>query len=199
MQLKAIHPYVLQALNKHEYTLGQQVEISAQSFNIADSEDLWLVDGEQNVIADISIQPSLSVNIKRARIDYIYSDSEVPCVSLMLQRRFLCRSHPYIYLLSFASEIAKARQNGVLIRDSIQEEGFIHASPYFQLNRIANKYYREVVQPCIVKVDPQKVNAKIKWEPAKGGLYPHIYGELNMNAVVEISSINLNADGFFSF
>jgi uncharacterized protein (DUF952 family) len=39
------------------------------------------------------------------------------------------------------------------------------------------------------------VKAEIRWEPATGGLYPHIYGPLNLGAVVRVTRILTDSDG----
>ena len=55
-----------------------------------------------------------------------------------------------------------------------------------------------IVGPVVVLVvQTDKVDAPVKWEPATGGLYPHIYGPLNMNAVTSVVSVEPNADGVF--
>ena len=104
---------------------------------------------------------------------------------------------PYIYLLSSKAEYEQARTDGKLVRDSIASEGFIHASPKNQLTRIANKYYKATEQPLVVVVDKLFIKPEVKWERATGGLYPHIYGAMNVNAIIKIIPIALADDGDF--
>jgi len=104
----------------------------------------------------------------------------------------------YIYLLSSEKEYQQALNKGVLIRDSIASEGFIHASPKNQLTRVANKYYKDTIKPLILVVDTQKVSVEVKWESAAGSLYPHIYGPLNADAIIESQPIALNDEGEFN-
>lgn len=106
-------------------------------------------------------------------------------------------SDPYIYLLSSEQEYNNALKQGYLIRESIEEEGFIHASPKEQLTRVANKYYKNTVKPLILVVDKSKITAELKWEPAAGSLYPHIYGSLNADAIIKKQEIALNKNGEF--
>jgi len=105
---------------------------------------------------------------------------------------------PFIYLLSSEKEYKQALSKGVFVRDSIQEEGFIHASPKNQLTRVANKYYKETINPLILVVDVKKVSVEVKWEPAAGSFYPHIYGALNTDAIIEFQPIALNEMGEFN-
>jgi uncharacterized protein (DUF952 family) len=104
---------------------------------------------------------------------------------------------PFIYLLSSQAEYQQAKLTGVLKRDSLQSEGFIHAAPQSQLNRLANKYHKNTEQPLILRVDKKLIVAEVKWEPATGGLYPHIYGTMNMDAVVDVKAIAVNSEGVF--
>ncbi|MCM8535321.1 MAG: DUF952 domain-containing protein [Lentisphaeraceae bacterium] len=106
-------------------------------------------------------------------------------------------SDKFIYLLSSNKEYDEAKELGFLFRESLKLEGFIHASSKDQLNRVANKYYKETVKPLVIIVEQNAVSPEVKWETAAGSLYPHIYGPLNMNAVSEVIPISLNSDGIY--
>ena len=49
-------------------------------------------------------------------------------------------------------------------------------------------------------IDPDKVEAEIIYENLEGGeqLFPHIYGELNVDAVVKVAQFEPDAEGYFS-
>ncbi|MCM8530518.1 MAG: DUF952 domain-containing protein [Lentisphaeraceae bacterium] len=106
-------------------------------------------------------------------------------------------SDKFIYLLSSRKEYDEAKDIGFLFRESLKIEGFIHASPKEQLNRVANKYYKETIKPLVIVVEQEKVSPEVKWESAAGSLYPHIYGPLNMDATVKDIPISLNSDGLY--
>ena len=105
---------------------------------------------------------------------------------------------PYIYLLSSEHEYNNALLKGLFVRESIETEGFIHASPKNQLTRVANKYYKDTVKPLILVVETKKINVEVKWETAAGSLYPHIYGALNTDAIIRFEEISLNENGEFN-
>jgi uncharacterized protein (DUF952 family) len=107
-------------------------------------------------------------------------------------------THKYIYLLSSSDDYQAALKEGHLQRDSLETEGFIHASPKDQLTRVANKYYKQVKKPLVLVVAVDKITPEVKWEPAAGSLYPHIYGALNMDAVVNALPTSLQDNGDFS-
>ena len=104
---------------------------------------------------------------------------------------------PCIYLLMTAPEIESARLSGTWSPASLPTEGFIHASPFEQLERVANKYYRQKSNVQIVCVQVDRLTSELRWEPAAGSLYPHIYGPLNFEAVVRVLPTERNADGTF--
>jgi uncharacterized protein (DUF952 family) len=90
-------------------------------------------------------------------------------------------------------------QQGMYQPESLETEGFIHASPANQLTRVANKYYRQHAELCMLAVAPARVQAEVKWETiANGDIYPHIYGPLNMDAVVSMTHITRLPDGAYN-
>jgi uncharacterized protein (DUF952 family) len=105
------------------------------------------------------------------------------------------RSDPYFYLLESAENLEAAFAAGTLVRDDLKNEGFIHASPADQLTRVANKFYRQVKNLRCAVVEKAKVRSEVKYEPATGGLYPHVYGPLNMDAVVRVIELTPDAAG----
>ncbi|MFT3770846.1 MAG: DUF952 domain-containing protein [Minicystis sp.] len=101
----------------------------------------------------------------------------------------------YIYVLIPVLEYEAAVAKGHYRPESVDTEGFIHASPADQLTRVANKHYAHKQDVRLLYVDPRRVTAEIRWEPATGGLYPHIYGALNLDAVVRIRRVQADSDG----
>lgn len=102
-----------------------------------------------------------------------------------------------IYLLMTRSEIDAARQQGQWVSASFATEGFIHASPHEQLVRVANKHYREKVDVSVVGVRIDQLKSELRWEPAAGSLYPHLYGPLNWDAVDQILPTQREPNGDF--
>lgn len=94
-----------------------------------------------------------------------------------------------IYILIAADDLSLAEQAGSYRAASLAVEGFIHASPRNQLGRVANKYYSAAADLRVLHIDPSLVAAEIRWEPATGSVYPHIYGPLNMDAVVKTTAV----------
>src|SRR5688500_8707132 len=105
------------------------------------------------------------------------------------------RTDPYFYLLASAANLEAALAAGSLERDDLKNEGFIHAAPAEQLTRVAKKLYRQVKNLRCAVVERAKVRSEVKYESATGGLYPHIYGPLNMDAVVRVIALTPDAEG----
>ena len=92
-----------------------------------------------------------------------------------------------IFVFVSAADWDEACRAGYYRSASLATEGFVHASPREQLVRVANKFYAQVSDLRLLEIDTGKVAAEIRWEPATGGLYPHIYGPLNVDAVVSVT------------
>lgn len=101
----------------------------------------------------------------------------------------------FIYIMLPIIDYESALSQGYYRPPSVEEVGFIHASPPNQLTRIANKYYFDKKDVRLLHIDPKLVRSEIRWEPATGGLYPHIYGPLNLDAIVKITRVQLDSDG----
>ncbi len=69
---------------------------------------------------------------------------------------------------------------------SLETEGFIHCSYDHQLDGVIERYYSAAPTVVILKLDVDKLKSKFVSEPSTGGeIYPHIYGPINLDAVVD--------------
>lgn len=70
---------------------------------------------------------------------------------------------------------------------SLETEGFIHCSFAEQLDAVLNRYYKDAEAVLIMEIDTNKLTSKLVAEPSTGGeIYPHIYGKINRDSIVEI-------------
>ncbi len=67
---------------------------------------------------------------------------------------------------------------------SLEKEGFIHCSRPEQVQRVALRFYREAPGLILLWIDPDGVRPEIRWEAIDGEIFPHIYGPLNLDAVI---------------
>lgn len=71
--------------------------------------------------------------------------------------------------------------------ESLTTEGFIHCSYPAQLEGVLDRYYKNAAKVLILKIDTDKLLPKLVEEPSTNNeIYPHIYGRLNHNAVVDV-------------
>jgi uncharacterized protein (DUF952 family) len=76
---------------------------------------------------------------------------------------------------------------------SLATEGFIHCSYADQLDAVLERYYKNAEKVLILQIDPEKLQSKLIAEPSTGGeIYPHIYGAINLDAVVGIEEREIN-------
>ena len=83
--------------------------------------------------------------------------------------------------------------------DSLATEGFIHCSYASQLEGVLERYYSGVEKVLILTIDTDKLFSKLVKEPSTNNeLFPHLYGRLNNNAVVNVEERILREDEFGS-
>ena len=78
---------------------------------------------------------------------------------------------------------------------SFSHEGFIHCSQSQKILQVANRFYHEIPGLVLLWIDPQKITSEIRWEAADGKLFPHIYGPINLDAVIAVTDFLPGADG----
>jgi len=85
---------------------------------------------------------------------------------------------------------------GFYTAPSLSTEGFIHFSYLHQVLATAERYYSQIPDLMVLKVDVTKLSAELKVEQAAhGGWYPHLYGELNLGAVIGYHPLVRNTGG----
>jgi|WetSurMetagenome_2_1015567.scaffolds.fasta_scaffold972956_1 uncharacterized protein (DUF952 family) len=104
-----------------------------------------------------------------------------------------------IYHITTKTAWDAALETGSYTADSYATEGFIHASTGVQYIATANRYYRGTHGLVLLVIDRRKVAAEVRYENLVGGaeLFPHIYGPLNLEAVLRVEPFEPNADGIF--
>src|SRR5512144_228207 len=83
------------------------------------------------------------------------------------------------------------------IGQRLDEVGFIHCSFAPQLRRVADAYYRGRNDVVLLTIDASRVTSPVREENSEGGsdLYPHIYGPLNLDAVIDTRPLAVTPDG----
>jgi len=96
----------------------------------------------------------------------------------------------------------RAQKQGDYRADSLDTEGFIHLSTAQQIVPVANRFYTGLAGLVLLVVDSQKLSAELRYEPPvpaedTDALFPHLYGPLNLDAVVDVVQFLPGTDGNF--
>lgn len=103
-----------------------------------------------------------------------------------------------IYHITLPEEWEQSTSRGHHTAASIETEGFIHCSEAGQVERSLNRFFAGRPRVLVLSIEPEKLSSELRYEPAHGELFPHIYGPLNLDAVVGVQTLE-PADGTFHF
>ncbi|RYY84315.1 MAG: DUF952 domain-containing protein [Chitinophagaceae bacterium] len=101
-----------------------------------------------------------------------------------------------IYHVTTRAEWERAQQQGFYEAASLPIEGFIHASADDrQVQGVLQRYFSGQSNLVKLTIDPSRLSAELKWElaPSVGEEFPHIYGPLNVDAVVAAEDVRREA------
>jgi uncharacterized protein (DUF952 family) len=102
-----------------------------------------------------------------------------------------------IYKVCSKAALAEAKVRGRFEgSDSDVREGFIHFSSAEQLESTLTKHFAGQEVLVLLAVDTGRLGKRLQWEPSSGGVvFPHLYGPLELDAVVWTEPITLGPDG----
>lgn len=102
-----------------------------------------------------------------------------------------------IFKISTLGEWANAEVAGRFNGSAVDvRDGYIHFSTASQLTDTLEKHYAGLDGLVLIAVDAEELGEALVYEPARGGeLFPHLYGELRMQAVLWVKPLVLKANG----
>jgi uncharacterized protein (DUF952 family) len=108
-----------------------------------------------------------------------------------------------IYHILTAKEWEQALAAGVYNPDSLQSDEFIHAGYREQVLDVANILFAGETGLVILSIEPSRVTVPVRedlveFPEGTESLHPHLYGPLNLDAVVRVVAFPPRADGTFS-
>jgi uncharacterized protein (DUF952 family) len=66
-----------------------------------------------------------------------------------------------------------------------EREGFIHCCTHKQVQGVLERYFQNQTDLVLLQIDEAKLMATVKYEPSTNQeLFPHVYGPININAIV---------------
>lgn len=79
-------------------------------------------------------------------------------------------------------------------------DGYIHFSTAAQVRETARRHFRGQEDLLLVAVDPAALGDRLKYEPSRGSdLFPHLYAELPLSAVLWVKPLPIGGDGAHVF
>jgi len=92
-----------------------------------------------------------------------------------------------------------AQVQGQYKPQAFEADGFIHCSDLNQLLGVANRFYANEKDLLVLCIAQDKTDLELRYENLEGGeeLFPHLYGVLKLDAVVEILAFGTDAQGVF--
>lgn len=111
----------------------------------------------------------------------------------------LSRSHHQQLLVHLCTRATwrESMEAGSYQPASLEVEGFIHLSRSDQILKVANAFYRGLQDAILLWIDPVRLQAELRWESADGDVFPHLYGPMNLDAVISTSDLIPDEDGIY--
>lgn len=114
-----------------------------------------------------------------------------------------------IYHITSRAAWGEARARGDYRAKSLETEGFIHCSTDQQVVPVAKNFYQGEEDLLLLVIEPERLTADLRWEPPaegtpppgvpEGDLFPHIYGPINLEAVMRVVDLQSQPDGKYIF
>jgi len=104
-----------------------------------------------------------------------------------------------IFHITTADAAAAAEASGSYEDESLAGEGFIHCSFREQVAGVANAFYAGRWGLVLLEIDPSRLSADVRVEPGTAGgrgMFPHVYGPVNWDAVVAVHPFEGGPEGF---
>jgi uncharacterized protein (DUF952 family) len=96
-----------------------------------------------------------------------------------------------IYHVTSRSSLEEGRTSGQYVHASLTSEGFIHCSQKEQVDAVLERYFVGQTELVILSIDTDKLQSPVvyEWSPSTGDTFPHVYGPINMNAIIDEKAV----------
>ncbi len=102
------------------------------------------------------------------------------------------------------SDWVKAVGRGSYAPPGLAAEGIVHCSTLAQVVATANRFYRGQSGLVVLCIEEERLRVPLRYERAAeargdgaGEVFPHLYGALNVDAVVRVVELPCEVDGSF--
>lgn len=85
----------------------------------------------------------------------------------------------------------EAVKKGFYDHPSLELEGFIHCSQEHQVEGVLQRYFAGQKDLVKLTIDQERLTSKyvFDWSPSVADTFPHVYGTINLDAVIEVASL----------
>jgi uncharacterized protein (DUF952 family) len=96
-----------------------------------------------------------------------------------------------IYHVTDTKTWQNALDKGHFEAASLHTEGFIHTSKKEQVAGVLQRYYKDREDLLLLHIDESLLTAPLKYEfsPSVNEVFPHVFGPINLESVVQTESI----------
>lgn len=127
--------------------------------------------------------------------------SSPPTIEAYLQRH----DGRYVFHVCSVEAARQAQQQGSYRPDSLATDGFIHMAQAHQVQGVLTKFFAGRPGLVMLVVDPARLTSELRFEgpaPVSGKTpptadaserYPHLYGRLNLDAIVDVMEVPMPA------
>jgi uncharacterized protein (DUF952 family) len=92
-----------------------------------------------------------------------------------------------LFHITEATSWQTALVKGQYLAASLQTEGFIHLSEQKQVGWVGMHFYRGQLGLVLLEIESDRLTSKLRYDEVIGdGTFPHLYGPLNLDAVVAV-------------
>lgn len=108
---------------------------------------------------------------------------------------------PVIYKICPAALWRDAEKHGVFKGAAIDlHDGYIHFSDAGTVKETAARHFAGQADLLLISVNAGRLGDSLKWEKSRGdALFPHLYGNLPLDAVTKVEPLPLDAGGTHTF
>ncbi len=97
----------------------------------------------------------------------------------------------YIYHIVSEQEWKSQQSDDGYTHTSLEAEGFIHCSLREQVKGVLSRYFDSKEELLVLTIDSSKLSSLFIMEESTGNeKYPHVYGPVNKEAIIEVDPIS---------
>ena len=104
-----------------------------------------------------------------------------------------------IFHIATVADWEQAQESGAYVTStrgrSLEDEGFLHAAHRVQVQGVFQRYYQDVREPLLLlTIDTERLGVPWREDEVGEESFPHIYGPLSPQAVVDVQPLNRSGD-----